>query len=515
MGHTESVRRSTKPTRVLATVLFTDIVGSTELAASLGDRRWRTLVARHHAAVRSELKRHHGREIDTAGDGFFALFTSPAEAIACAVAINAAIGPLDLRVRAGLHTGEVETSGSDVGGIAVHTGARVAATAGAGEIVVTSMVKDLVAGSGIEFADRGVTELKGIDGDWHLYSVIPATPAPGAASPQAAQPATARRSAARIVVAAAAIGLVAIVGVALVVPRLLAGPLIPEADTVGRLPRDGSAYDLVVGVGARPTGVVAGEGSVFVINFQDATLSRIDPAAGESVANPAVGGTPTGVAYGHGSVWVTTGLGLSSGGEGQVVRFDRQMSIVDRIDVGSGIEAIASGGGAVWVADRLDDVVLRIDPATGAVGAPYPVGRAPGAIAYGAGSVWVTSTLDDALLRLDPLTGSVVATIPLLAAPTSIAVIDQAVWVTSDVGDSLTLIDPATNTIRTTITALDGPRGVAATPEAVWVAVAGTGDVVRIDPATNEVDLRLAVEGLPDGVAVDEAGAAWVSVHAP
>jgi class 3 adenylate cyclase len=157
--------------RVLATVLFTDIVGSTAKLAELGDRRWRELVQRHHELVRRHLVRFSGREIDTAGDGFFASFDGPARAIRCASAITQAVRGLGLDVRAGLHTGECELVEGKVGGIAVHIGARVAAEARPGEVLVSSTVKDLVAGSGIQFRDRGAAELKGIPGEWRLYSV--------------------------------------------------------------------------------------------------------------------------------------------------------------------------------------------------------------------------------------------------------------------------------------------------------------------------------------------------------
>ncbi len=156
--------------RVLATVLFTDIVGSSERATELGDRAWLELLERHHELVRRELVRHRGVEVNTAGDGFFASFDGPARAIRCASAITKAVRELGLEVRAGLHTGECELVDGKVAGIAVHTGARVAALSQPGEVLVSSTVKDLVAGSGIEFDDRGTTELKGI-GEWKLFAV--------------------------------------------------------------------------------------------------------------------------------------------------------------------------------------------------------------------------------------------------------------------------------------------------------------------------------------------------------
>jgi class 3 adenylate cyclase len=157
--------------RVLATVLFTDIVGSSEKAASLGDSAWRELLERHHELVRRQLARFRGVEVDTAGDGFFASFDGPARAIRCACAIVDSVPELGLEVRAGLHAGECELANGKVAGIAVHTGARVASLAQPAEVLVSSTVKDLVAGSEIRFEDRGSHELKGIPGEWRLYAV--------------------------------------------------------------------------------------------------------------------------------------------------------------------------------------------------------------------------------------------------------------------------------------------------------------------------------------------------------
>jgi pimeloyl-ACP methyl ester carboxylesterase len=160
-----------EPERMLATVLFTDIVESTAMAIELGDGRWRDLLERHNALVRRELLRFRGREVDSAGDGFLATFDGPARAIHCASAIVEGVRELGLTVRAGLHTGECEIADGKVAGIAVHTGARVAAHADEGEVLVSGTVKDLVAGSGIAFTDRGVHELKGIPGEWRLFGV--------------------------------------------------------------------------------------------------------------------------------------------------------------------------------------------------------------------------------------------------------------------------------------------------------------------------------------------------------
>jgi class 3 adenylate cyclase len=163
-------RAAPEPDRVLATVLFTDIVDSTKTASELGDQRWRELLEGHGRAVRAELGRFDGQEVKSTGDGFLATFTGPARAIRCAQAIVDSSNAHGLRIRAGVHTGECEVMGDDIGGIAVHIAARVSAKAGGGEVLVSRTVKDLVAGSGIDFDDRGAHELKGVPDDWQLYA---------------------------------------------------------------------------------------------------------------------------------------------------------------------------------------------------------------------------------------------------------------------------------------------------------------------------------------------------------
>lgn len=169
-----ATQEAPEPDKVLATILFSDIVGSTARAAELGDTQWRQLLTEHHARVRLQLGRFRGVELDTAGDGFFARFDGPARGIRCAVAIREALRELGLEVRLGLHTGECEALDGKVAGIAVSIGARVSALAAAGEVLVSQTVKDLVAGSGITFEDRGVQQLKGVPGEWRLYSVAAA-----------------------------------------------------------------------------------------------------------------------------------------------------------------------------------------------------------------------------------------------------------------------------------------------------------------------------------------------------
>ncbi len=165
-------RHDPEPDRILATVLFTDIASSTERAAAIGDRHWRELLEQHHAMVRRNLSEFRGREIDTAGDGFLTTFDGPARAVRCATAVIEGARTLGLDVRAGVHTGECEIMGEKISGLAVHIGARVAANASPGEVLVSSTVKDLVAGSGLRFTDRGLRVLKGVPGEWRLYAAM-------------------------------------------------------------------------------------------------------------------------------------------------------------------------------------------------------------------------------------------------------------------------------------------------------------------------------------------------------
>jgi len=163
-------RRGPELDRVLATVLFTDIVAATQRAAEIGDRAWKELISHHHFLVRQQIERHRGREIDTSGDGFLATFDGPARAVRCGLAIADAVKSLDINIRAGVHTGECEVMGDKLGGIAVHIGARVTSQAAPGEIMVSSTVKDLVAGSGLRFESRGIHALKGVPGEWNLFA---------------------------------------------------------------------------------------------------------------------------------------------------------------------------------------------------------------------------------------------------------------------------------------------------------------------------------------------------------
>jgi class 3 adenylate cyclase len=170
------MRRAPEPDRVLSTVLFTDIVGSTEQLARIGDKPWKEVLARHGELSQAEIQRARGTYVDSTGDGVFARFDGPARAVRCAMAIGGAVRPLGIEIRAGCHTGEIELEGDALRGIAVHIGARIAAMAGPSEVLVSSTVKDLVAGSGLRFEDAGERELKGVPDRWRLYRVLTESP---------------------------------------------------------------------------------------------------------------------------------------------------------------------------------------------------------------------------------------------------------------------------------------------------------------------------------------------------
>ena len=339
-------RRPAAPDRLLATVMFTDIVGSTGLAAEMGDRRWRHLVARHHATVRGALKRHGGREIDTAGDGFFATFEQPGRAIACALELTRSLRALGIEIRAGVNMGEVEVMGPKVGGIAVHVGSRVMSLASSGEVWVSGTVRDLMAGSDVRFEDRGVHQLKGVPGDWHLYSVD----APPSAEPspeEAAEAPAERRSwlaAHQRLATLISLGVV----VALVAALIVAwqgdgeGPALDlRGNSAVGIDASTNKPVAVVPVGDSPTAIAIGADTVWVISPAN-TLGAIDPATG-SLTPIGLPGPPTGIAADAGSVWVTAGFGTSESGEGALLRYSaRTRQREQPIPLRDGVRGVAN-----------------------------------------------------------------------------------------------------------------------------------------------------------------------------
>lgn len=504
------LRRRGGADRLLATVMFTDIVGATERAGALGDRAWKRLLERHNGIVRRELKRFAGRELDTAGDGFFVMFERPAQAIDCAWAVIDALRPLDLQIRAAVHMGEVEVMGGKVGGIAVHAASRVLALAQPGQIYVTGIVHDVVAGSDITFADKGTHELRGVPGEWRVFAVEETATDRALPIEPPAEPTAERRNWPLIIAVFAVVAVVAAAATALGLASLSRpAPIVPQPNSVVRLiPADGTFIALVDI--QDPTEMAIDADALWVLSVGGRTVNRIGLSGG---AAQAVGlpGAPTGLALGEGTVWITTGFGTSSG-QGGVLRVGMSSHrLEDTVELGDGVEGVAVGEGAVWVTNRITNTLSRIDLTTQVVTGTLDVGEQPGAVVVGEGSVWVANGIDRTVWRIDPSSMTRTAEVSLADTPYDLALGFGRLWVTSELAGSVTLIDVSTNTIQRTLTMPGAARGVSAGPGEVLVAVGG-GDVVVIDPDQPPDFRRFAVGGAPYDVAAGPGGS-WASIR--
>jgi YVTN family beta-propeller protein len=537
--------RRRSDTRVLAAVLFTDIVDSSAVASRVGDARWKELIGRHHAIVRRELKRFGGRELDTAGDGFFASFAEPAAAIRCACAAAESVRDLGIEIRAGVHFGECEQVGGKLGGIAVVVGARVMSLGGAGDVLATATTGDLVAGAGFGFQDRGAHSLKGVDGEWRVLAVSevdgeprarPAEPEEAARRLAEIQPATLRprtwRTSTRWAAGIAVALVVALIAIA--IPAIRSddiGLADVTTNSIARMNENGSA-EVAAELGQRPGASAVGFGSLWVLEPDRGRVARLDLADGSVTDTIKVGSSPAGVTIGDDSVWVT------NSGDGTVSRVNVDTNEETQVlDAGTGPTGIAYGDGALWVADTLGAELLRIDPVTsdvkavGVSGQPSSVaftgdgvwvsmvpagisrvdpsdlsvtftktvGNGPTAVLSAFDSIWVANHLDGTVTRLDPSTGGVRATIPVAAGPNALASAGDSMWVANEFADSITALDVTTDTVRETIPVGGAAASLAADGDTLWLAVgasatahrggtltvASTGEVPSsLDPAT-------------------------------
>jgi YVTN family beta-propeller protein len=509
-----SLHRGGGPQRLLTTVLFTDIVGSTERAAQLGDRGWKELVDRHHAIVRQELRAFHGRELDTAGDGFFASFDRPAQAIECATAIIDDLRSLDLRIRAAIHMGEVEVMGDKVGGITVHVASRALALAGPDEILVTRTVREVAAGADVTFSDRGVHEFKGVPEEWDIYAVEwRRRELPSAGTAEAGAEGAARRRPGRQTVAAVALlgaGLLAVAAWAMVGRGAGGSPPVPVPDSAIRVDAGSDEIVDVVPAGSDPTGIAIDGGSAWVISLGDTTLTGI-PVAGGPPSTRGLPGKPTGIAAGSGSVWVTFGYGATGATGGLLLEVSEETrQTLQQITVKAGANAVALDGLSVWLTNDVQNTLTRIDPGTQAATA-VTVGEAPTALAIGDGSIWVANAVSRTIWRLDAATMTKTAEVSLTDAPTAVALGFGRLWVTSYVGNSVVVIDAASNGRVATIPLDQGPRGIAAGPDAIWVA-GSRNALLRIDPGSLKASGSIDLPGPGEGVAVLGPDV-WVTVQ--
>lgn len=507
--------------RFLATILFTDIVGSTDLAVKLGDRGWRRLVAAHHRAVREELRRFGGREVDTAGDGFFATFGQPAQAVRAADAIATSVGRLGVSIRAGVHTGEAEAIGQKIGGIAVHIASRIQTAAGPGEVLVSGTLRDLVAGSGLEFVDRGIHELKGIPGEFHLWGLVRSAPevdqtAVGSIV-RVPEPGARRVDRRTLVLVAgastAAIVLAWVAGVALLSrtsPASAPPSFRLRANTVVVVDEASGAVSDVRPVGGGPSAIAINEGAVWVGAVDAGLVVRLDPTDPSAVQTVGRVGRPSAIAVGNGIVWVADGL------DNQISLLDPSRSEQRGTVPGIHVRRIAYGFGALWGTDDIHDSVLRFDRQTGLISAEIPLaqGSYPTGLAIGPDAVWVANVGTQTLTRIDAASGRTVAKgIALGGVPDDVAVSATDVWVTSRAADLLIRVDSATNSVSNTILVGDGPSSLAADTSGVWVACAGAGQVWHLD-RTGRVLARIGVGGRPTALALG-GGRVWVAVANP
>ena len=448
--------------------------------------------------------------MDTAGDGFFATFGEPIQAIECALDIRDAVAEIGITIRAGVHTGEVEL-GEKPGGLAVVIGARVMATAEPGEIRVSGTVRDVVAGADLTFADAGLHPLKGVPGEWHLFTVERVALDAEASDTVSAssQPAWTKLSPALLAGAAVtALGLGALVLVIVMVttgdPGQAAGP-----NTVIRVDTGSNQVTGAVAVGDGPGAVAAGAGAVWVANLADRTISRIDPDAFSETARPGGVGAPTAMLVNDESVWVTDGF------SGRLSVIDPRTNVPELVleDL-HGAAAMASGFSAIWVTDLLGDRVVRINARTREVEATIELepDSGPIAIAAGADAVWVANELSLTLIRIDPGTNRVIGrAVDLCCRPSAIAVADAEIWVASRERDTVQRISGDRAAVMGTLDVGDGPSGIVVTGTAVWIMNQGEETLWRL----NREGETVAVVDLPaqPGGLTSAEGALWVTLR--
>jgi peptide/nickel transport system substrate-binding protein len=497
--------------RALLAVMFTDIVGSTELATTLGDKRWRELLEQQEAAVRAQIARFGGREVDTAGDAFFATFELPVRAVDCALESIRAARRLGLRIRAGVHMGECVVTRDKVRGVTVHIGARVGSKAGGGEVLVSSTVRELLAGAGLRFRDRGEHHLKGIDGRWRLYAVEPRTrdaeadlpPLLEAQVPRPSKPPWRRP---RVLVALAVALALVIATVAYVSLRGPGGLTSVSADSVAVINARSGTVESAVTVRRRPAGLTAAPDGIWVANSIDRSVTHLTESGGTETIP--VGPGPMAVAAGGDFIWVANADASSvsrvspkTGGE-----------VGERIQAGNGLSAIAYGANALWVANSVDGTIWRIDPSSGHKTMEVPVGPSLRGLAVTDEAVWVTSEISGTLTRIDPRSGVVVRVIRVGNGPVALAVDSRSVWVASSADSTASRVDIASSKVTTTKPVGRGPRSVVIAGSRVFVANEDDGTVSMLDAASGNPVRTIPLVNAPMGLAAF-GDRVWVSVR--
>ncbi|MGZ8694989.1 MAG: adenylate/guanylate cyclase domain-containing protein [Gaiellaceae bacterium] len=520
-------------TRRLATVLFLDIVGSTALATELGDARWRELVTRFRRVVRAELKRFGGREQDTAGDGFFATFTEPAQALRAVAEIATAVQALGIDVRTGVHTGECEEIDGKLGGIAVHVGARVMGMAGPAQVLVTGTVRDLVSGSGATFEDRGTHELKGLDESRHVFELTavetrlppPLTPEEAAARLEHVVPSRIS-SRARAVALVAAVVLIAVTAAGgWLAFRGGGAEAAQQIDLVRIDPQTTKIAEIVHGT---PVGrnlwenLWEDEGTLWQMQRSDtgqlvsrnirtgAIGNRIDLGADACKCK---------VAFGFGSVWLAKERTVLSGPHTgatawSLERIDKlsgRRTKTFKLPGDGGVSRVAAGNGAVWVLQP-DTTLLRIDPVTNRITGKWKTNavETEAALVPLAGYVWICECQVSQVRRFDPRTGrSRTFTIPTQAF---LVDVDRSrLWFLDPMNSTVTPMDPETGETGSPVGLSGQPQQAVIAYGSAWIA-AGP-HVERIDLLEGRrTQIPMPARVFAGGIAADtETHAIWVS----
>jgi class 3 adenylate cyclase/DNA-binding beta-propeller fold protein YncE len=507
-------------TRRLATILFLDIVGSTQVAAELGDARWRELLGRFRAIVRSELKRHKGHEEDTAGDGFFITFDQPAQAVRAAAAIVGDVHGIGLDVRCGLHFGETETIEGQRGGIAVHIGSRVMSLASAAEIVMTSTMRDLIVGTEVSLEDAGTHELKGVPGTWQVWRLrtLDGAPLPEpmdaerAAAARAGQAPDARRNRRRrLVIGTAAVAMIAALGA--VIAAVTAAPTPP---TLVKIDPATNAIALQVTDEYRskhyPNGLWSVNGALWQASTQGFMgLVRRDMATGAVLQKIPVTGDPRAGAFGFGSIWMG---GISD--PGSIDRWDAVTGKpVAHLKVTVTIVSMDAGKTAIWALGDKGGL-LQIDPISNEVVATYDTPTTkPGVVVALGDHVWVCDCEYHRIVEFDPAADSVVRTMSFPQAGFLVGLNDQkgrkTAWLLDPQAATLTPIDVASGKAGQPIGIGANLHAATVSFGSLWVAA---GDrVLRYRGSGPEEIARIAMpKGMSAGaIAADpDTGALWV-----
>jgi len=507
----------------LATVLFTDIVGSSEIAIAVGDRRWKALLEAHNSIVRRALRRHGGRELDTAGDGFFAVFDRQAEAIRCAVEIVESVRTVGLEVRAGLHVGEAELIGGKIGGVAVHTGARVGAVGGPGQVVVSSVLRELVPGAGIDFEDLGARRLKGLPEEMRLWSVRSVNGV-DVAEPLGSVDAAERRDKVPLpparrpsLVVGTVVGLAVLGGLVGFLtlgqedPPSESSPVAPiDPNTLIRIDPASMEIDARYELSAVPKGVVFAAGRVWIL--EEGILEVLDPSSSE-IQRTGFGFEPCTIAV------TSSGVVVGDCEHHRLYRVDTDLQVRRWVQVpsfGDFLTVIETAGG-LWIlevrSDRsAEDHMFLIDPSSGEVFQDRPLADSMGdawQVAEAGGYLWTFNFATGSVLRIAPSTLEVTE-IESVSEPQSIASNGDWVWL-FDNGSYKTLqIDPANGDI------VDRPETagfLTATEDSVWAV--HLHEVTRVDEdgeITGQVELPYSNGVSFFNPTVYGGGAVWIAV---